>query len=104
MKYARLIDYSTDQNGSDIRTMDVVDLAVYNPLPSWYTTDEAFLERIFSPQLVAQWKENGHWFVEVPPGVQDGAVFTGSDYSDPAAYVNPDNTDGNGDPLPPPPS
>jgi hypothetical protein len=95
-KYARFVDRSEAQDGSDVRTIDVVDMAAYEPKPSWYTTDEAFLERIFSPQLVAQWRADGHWFIAVPDGVQDAAVFTGLDHADPAAYLNPDGSDGNG--------
>jgi hypothetical protein len=103
MKYARFVDYSQAADGSDVRTVDAVDLAAYQPMPSWYTTDEAFLERIFSPQAVAQWKAAGRWFIAVPQGVQDGACFSGSDHSDPLAYRNPDGTFGDGSPINPPP-
>jgi len=95
-KYARFVDLSDAQDGSDIRTIDVVDMAAYAPLPNWYTTNDTFLERIFSPQLVAQWKVNGHWFVAVPSSVVAGARFIGSDRNDSLAYVNPDRADGNG--------
>ena len=49
------------------------------------------MDRIFSNNKAA-WVAAGVWFVAVPDRVQDGAVHTGSDYSDKASYLNPDGT------------
>jgi hypothetical protein len=95
-KYARPIPV-----GNEVRTIDVVDTAAYEPRPEWGQTDDALLERLFAPQLEAQWKAAGQWFVEVCAGVQPGATHTGSDFTDPASFLNPDGTDGNGNAIPP---
>lgn len=80
------------------RMYDVTDTADYNPKPEWWTSDAAALDKMFAPNKAA-WEQSGQWFVQVPQGVKDCAVHTGSDYMDAASYVNPDNTDGNGNPL-----
>ena len=94
-KYSRFIDCSTAQDGSDVRTIDVIDTDDYNPKPAWYTDDASFLEKLFSPQLVAEWKAANQWFVQVPSDVDPGAVLKGA-HTDPTAYTNPDGTDGAG--------
>lgn len=101
-KYARFTDCSSALDGSDVRTIDVVDTDAYNPKPAWFTDDASFLERLYSPELVAQWKAVDQWFVTVPGGVQAGARFSGNDHSDVSAYLNPDGSNGNGE-FPPPP-
>lgn len=89
-KYARPVTVPSF-DGNQIRMVDVFDPSVYNPLPDWGRTDEELLDRIFSNNKAA-WVAAGVWFVAVPDRVQDGAVHTGSDYSDKASYLNPDGT------------
>jgi hypothetical protein len=89
-KYARPMTV-----GSQVRMIDTVDTADYDPRPEWGQTDEALLDRIFSNQK-AQWAAANQWFVQVCDGVQPGAVYSGSDYMNPANYLNPDGSDGNG--------
>lgn len=99
MKYARFVAV-----GAETRTIDVIDLAeaAYATRPLLgCTTDEELLAKLFQPNQTA-WTGAGQWFHEVPQLVQDGSVYSGTDYMDGTAYVNPDNTDGNGTPLPPP--
>jgi hypothetical protein len=70
---------------------DVCDTDVYVPKPTWWTSDKVALGRMF-PTYGAD------AFVQVCGGVQDGAVYDGSGYMSPAAYTNPDGTDGDGVP------
>jgi hypothetical protein len=77
---------------------DMLDLAsdAYQPRPLLgCTTDEELLSKLFAPNKES-WVNAGQWFVEVTGGVQDGAVHTGTDFSDPVSYLNPDGSDGNG--------
>lgn len=89
-KYARPVSVA-----SQIRLYDVIDTGDFSPSPSWGQTDADLLDRIFSPNKVA-WVAAGQWFVSVLEGVQDGCIHTGSDWSDPASYINPDGTNGMG--------
>lgn len=89
-KYARMIPIDGQH-----RVVDVVDTSVYEPRPEWGQTDEQLLGRIFAPNKDA-WVEAGQWFVLVPLGVQNGAVHTGGDFMDPATYLNPDGSNGDG--------
>lgn len=95
MKYARFIDHSAAQDGSDIRATGVVDTDAYDPRPSWGRTDADLLSRIFGNHQ-AEWTAAGTWFVEVSAEVVDGArLATNGDPLDPSAYAMPSN--------PPPP-
>lgn len=69
---------------------DLVNTADYSPRPDWGQTDEALLEKIFAPNK-AEWESANAWFVTVPDRMQ-GAVHAGSDFTDPASYLNPDGT------------
>lgn len=102
-KYARLIG-RTGQNNS-IQLVDVIDLAqaVYPSLPwNGCETDDQLLSKLFAPNE-SLWRADDEWFEAVPQGCQSGATFTGAwpaDQMNPSKYVNPDNTDGNGNPIP----
>lgn len=89
-KYARPVPVD-----AQTRMYDVFDTATIEPRPPWGKTDDALLSRIFENQKAA-WVKAGQWFVEVLQGVQDGAVHAGDDHLDPASYLNPDGSDGNG--------
>lgn len=91
-KYSRFINVDGQQ-----RAVDVINAADYEPRPDWWTNDSVALDKIFAPNKAA-WVAAGQWFVQVLRGVQDSAVHTGNDFSDPLSYVNPDGTDGNGEP------
>ena len=95
-KYARPVAV-----GDQTRMYDTFNPDAYQPKPAWWTSDEAALDKMFAPNKAA-WVAAGSWFVEVRQGVQDGAVYDGSGYMLGSAYRNPDNTDGDGNPLPPP--
>lgn len=89
-KYARPVVVE-NKDGPQTRMMDVFNPAIYEPRPEWGQTDSDLMDRIFSNNKAA-WVAAGVWFVAVPDRVQDGAVHTGSDYSDKASYLNPDGT------------
>lgn len=93
-KYARPVSV-----GGEIRMYDVVDMANYEPRPTWGQTDDALLDRIFAPNK-ALWVAAGQWFVQVCGGVLDGAVHSGPDFMAAASYLNPDGSNGEGE-LPP---
>lgn len=76
------------------RMVDVIDTSDYEPRPSWGQVDADLLDRIFAPNKIT-WVNANAWFVPTLDGVQDGAVHTGEDYSDPSSYINPDGSDGN---------
>lgn len=81
MKYARAVDHSAKQDGSDIRLIDVVDVSIYTPRPDWGQTDEALLDRLFA--------QVGGFaaFIEVPDHVEPCAVKVGDDYENHAVRV-----------------
>ena len=81
MKYARLVDHSRDNDGSDIRALDVVDTAIYSPRPAWGQTDEALLNRSF--ESVGGFAA----FSIVPNHVEPSACKVGDDYENPAMRV-----------------
>lgn len=91
MKFGRPVDHG-DGNGK-VRMIDVVELP--QQLPSWGSTPEAFLTKMYENQRAA-WMQASQWFVQVPDGVQPCAVHTGSDFEDPLSYSNPDGTAGDG--------
>ena len=91
MKYARPILVDGHRRISDVLNTDD-----YEPKPGWWVSDEAALDKMFAPNKDA-WVAAGEWFVQVPGGVQNGATYTGNDYMDPANYLNPDGTNGNGE-------
>lgn len=69
--------------------LDLTDMLVYWPRPSWGQTDADLLSKVFEPNKAA-WEAAGQWFVTVPAGVQNGAVYNGLGYDDPKNYSNPD--------------
>ena len=105
-KYARFIWRHNDVDHIT-HLVDVVDMGVaaYQPCPLLgCTTDDELLSKLFAPNK-AQWVADDEWFVRVPAGVQNSAIFIGvaGEENDPSKYVNPDNTDGNGTPIEPSP-
>ena len=92
-KYARPVP-----TNDETRMMDIFDPGVYNLSPTWGQTDADLLDSIFENNKAA-WVATGQWFVAAPNGVQNGAMHTGADFSDPRSHVNSDNTDGNGNPV-----
>ena len=91
MKYGRPVNHG-DADGKR-RMIDVVDLP--ETLPVWAEDADAWLSRMYQNQK-AGWLAAGEWFVAVPNGVRPCAVHTGSDYTDPLSYLNPDGTGGDG--------
>lgn len=91
MKYGRPVNCG-DADGS-VRMMDVV--SVPDELPAWAQDAEAWLSTMFANQKEA-WVSNGVWFVSIPDAVQPCAAHTGSDFTDPLNYLNPDGTRGDG--------
>lgn len=101
-KYARFL-WKHNEVDQLVHLVDVLDAAIYEPRPSWGQTDDALLSRLFAPNKT-QWLSDAEWFVAVPSGVQNGAFFVGKsgEEMDPLKYINPDDTDGVGQPIPKP--
>lgn len=101
MKYARLIP----RGDGTTQTADVLDLGAppydHRPLLGC-TLDADLLVKLFAPELTEQWKAQNQWFTAVCGGVQASATYLGGDPMDPAQFVNPDGSDGDGV-MPPPP-
>lgn len=87
MKYARFVDHSNLGDGSDIRTIDIVDTSVYVPRPTWGTTDEELLNRMFAPNKAA-WVDAGAWFTPIPDALSNGSQYLGGDKSDLYNYTD----------------
>lgn len=78
MKYARTIDQSTAQDGSDVRLLDVIEIP--EPLPDWAATSVDYISRIF-PDFDG--------FIQVADDAQDGDVKQNDGSFKPAPIPDP---------------
>jgi len=78
-KYARPVDHSTAQDGSDVRMIDVV--TVQTPLPPWAANDADWLSKMYGA--------TANQFVLIPDSIQPCAKYNGGGYGNPSNYTNP---------------